>query len=102
MTDNSQIAVEIEDWGAVVVFPSRESIGLKIEREQERFVSHSKMALSIVEIKRVKDRCTPKDLRAKGYTMEEVTRYWHLAHSIASLAIIRISESGEGDRNGQK
>lgn len=58
---------------------------LNDEQILSKFDVQSRMAEAIANITQEKGGCLPQDLNAKGFSPEEVTRYWAMASALAAV-----------------
>jgi len=54
------------------------------------FAAHARMAAAIVDTTAVRGACRPRDLLAAGFTREETSQLWPVAHALA--AIVRLMD----------
>jgi hypothetical protein len=55
--------------------------------EDKKFAPAGRMATAIIEITQEQGGCLPQDLNAKGFTPDEVAKYYHMAKSLAAVEI---------------
>jgi len=55
--------------------------------DPDRFALHQHMAVAIISIIKESGSCVPRDLEAKGYTLEEIARCWPLARALAQVML---------------
>ena len=52
-----------------------------------KFATAERMATAIIELYGEQGGCLPDDLRARGFTREEIERHWALAKALAHVAL---------------
>jgi hypothetical protein len=53
--------------------------------EDKKFAPAGRMATAIIEIIQEQGGCLPQDLNAKGFTPDEVAKYYHMAKALAAV-----------------
>ncbi len=59
--------------------------------EDRKFEPAARMASAILDLLQRRNDCRPHDLTAVGFSSDEVSAHWHLAHSLASVELALMS-----------
>ena len=57
---------------------------------EKKFDAADRMGAAIAQLMRENDGCLPQDLLAKGFTPDEITRYWPMAKALAQVELNRM------------
>jgi hypothetical protein len=67
--------------------PAEEDIVPVSAHDPDRFALHQHMAVAIISIIKASGSCVPRDLKAKGYTPEDIARCWPSARALAQVML---------------
>ncbi len=61
---------------------------VNLEGKENPFASCENLATAITEILKEKEDCTPLDLKAKGFSSNEIKRNWQIAYALAKVNLL--------------
>ena len=65
--------------------PRVQIVDLITTNKDKKFAPVGRMATAIMGIISEDGDCLPIDIRARGFTPSEISKYWHMAYSLATV-----------------